>query len=173
MYFQSIFPGAGLAIRVETVTCEVAAEAGSTVRLTTFTDYTLRVLIYLGVRQGGERLSTIGDIAAAYGISENHLMKIVHHLARRGYVETVRGKNGGMRLARAPASIRIGDVVRESEEDPALVDCSACAILSACQLRGLLDRALAAFFTVLDGATLADLLETKADLVKLLHGAGS
>lgn len=142
-------------------------------RLTTFTDYTLRVLIYLAVRQEQDRLATIGDIATAYGISENHLMKIVHHLARRGYVETVRGKNGGMRLARAPELIVIGHVVRETEDYPALVDCvnqvgRKCPILPACRLRSLLDRALAAFFTALDGATLADLLEPEAQLVRYL-----
>ncbi len=146
-------------------------------RLTSFTDYTLRVLIYLGAHQPEGRLATIGGIAAAYGISENHLMKVVHHLAREGHVETVRGKGGGMRLARAPEKINIGDVVRGAEEDLALVECfqrgdHACPIAPACTLSGLLERALGAFFEVLDRQTLADLLEPRAQLVRIFRDAG-
>lgn len=143
-------------------------------RLTHFTDYTLRVLIYLGVQQRECGLATIGDIAAAYGISENHLMKIVHHLARRGYVETVRGKGGGMRLARAPEQIAIGEVVRGAEEDFALVEClepggARCPIVSACSLHGLLSRAVDAFFAVLDNQTLDDLLKPRAQLIRIFR----
>jgi Rrf2 family nitric oxide-sensitive transcriptional repressor len=146
-------------------------------RLTNFTDYTLRALIYLGVHQREGRLATIGDIATAYGISENHLMKIVHHLARQGYVETTRGKGGGMRLARAPEHINIGDVVRGAEEDLAIVECFQpgnlnCPIAPACALRGLLGRAMSAFFEVLDGQTLADLLKPQAQLARIFRDAG-
>jgi len=146
-------------------------------RLTTFTDYTLRVLIYLGAYQREGRLATIGDVAAAYGISENHLTKIVYHLAKQGYVETTRGKGGGMRLARAPESINIGEVVRGAEEDLAVVECfqrgnCKCPILPACELRGLLERAMSAFFDVLAGQTLADLLKPQAQLVKIFRDAG-
>jgi Rrf2 family nitric oxide-sensitive transcriptional repressor len=145
-------------------------------RLTTFTDYTLRVLIYLGTRQGGRRLATIGDIATAYSISENHLMKIVNHLAKLGYVDTTRGKGGGMRLAQAPEQINIGDVVRGAEEDFALVECfqpgnQNCPIVPACALRGLVGRAVDAFFEVLDGQTLADLLEPRAQLARIFDDA--
>jgi Rrf2 family nitric oxide-sensitive transcriptional repressor len=145
-------------------------------RLTTFTDYTLRVLIYLGAHQRQGRLATIGDVAAAYGISENHLMKIVHHLARQGYVETTRGKGGGMRLARAPETINIGDVVRGAEEDLALVECfqqsgPECPISPACELRGLMERALRAFLAVLDSQTLADLLAPRAQLIRIFRDA--
>ena len=145
-------------------------------RLTNFTDYTLRVLIYLGAHQREGRLATIGDVAAAYGISDNHLMKIVHHLATQGYVETTRGKGGGMRLARAPESINIGDVVRGAEEDLVLVECfrrgnPECPIAPACALQGILGRALSAFFEVLDGKTLADLLKPRAQLVGIFHDA--
>lgn len=145
-------------------------------RLTIFTDYTLRVLIYLGAHLQENRLATIGDIAAAYGISENHLMKIVHHLAKQGYVETTRGKGGGMKLARAPERISIGDVVRGAEEDLAVVECFQrgnfeCPIAPACALRSVLGRAMGAFFEVLDGQTLADLLQPRARLVRIFSGA--
>ena len=145
-------------------------------RLTIFTDYTLRVLIYLGAHQREGRLATIGDIAAAYGISDNHLMKIVYHLAKQGYVETTRGKGGGMRLARAPEKINIGDIVRGAEEDLALVECfrrgnPECPIAPACALQGILGRALSAFFDVLDGKTLADLLVPQAQLIRIFRDA--
>jgi Rrf2 family nitric oxide-sensitive transcriptional repressor len=145
-------------------------------RLTSFTDYTLRVLIYLGTHQPEGRLATIGDIATAYGISENHLMKIVSHLAKQGYVETTRGKGGGMRLSRTPEKIRIGDVVRGAQEDLALVECFEpgnfnCPIAPACELRSILARALSAFFEVLDSQTLADLLKPQAQLIRIFRGA--
>jgi len=130
-------------------------------RLTFFTDYTLRVLIYLGTHSSATRLSTISDIASAYGVPKNHLMKIVHHLALQGYVETTRGKGGGMRLARPPGEIRIGDVVRSTGEAQPIVDCSDCSLRPACSLRGILSCAMDAFFTVLDQHTLADLLPTR------------
>ena len=147
-------------------------------RLTTFTDYTLRVLIYLGAHQQENRLATIGDIAAAYGISENHLMKIVSHLAKQGYVETTRGKGGGMRLARAPERINVGDVVRGAEEDLAIVECfqpanDSCPITPVCALQGVFAQALRAFLDVLDNRTLADLLKPRAQLLARLHAAGN
>jgi Rrf2 family nitric oxide-sensitive transcriptional repressor len=145
-------------------------------RLTTFSDYTLRVLIYLGVNEAS--LATIADIARAYGISENHLMKVVHFLGQRGYVETVRGKGGGMRLARAPDKINVGAVVRETEENLKLVECfdetsSECRIGPACMLRGALGHALDAFFESLDRHTLADLLTPKGKLAKALAPPGA
>jgi Rrf2 family transcriptional regulator, nitric oxide-sensitive transcriptional repressor len=143
-------------------------------RLTIFTDYSLRVLIYLGARRDAPRLATIGDIASAYGISENHLMKVVHHLAKEGYIETTRGKGGGMRLARAPEEINIGHLVRGTEEDFALVECfqdgnRKCPIIPACVLPGILERALHAFFRELDGQTLAGLLQPTAKLVRIFR----
>ncbi len=145
-------------------------------RLTNFTDYNLRVLIYLGVHQREGRLATISDIASVYGISQNHLMKIVHHLAKLGYVETTRGKGGGMRLARAPELINIGEVVRGAEEDLAVVECfqkgaRKCPIVPACALRGVLGRAMSAFFEVLDSQTLADLLQPRTDLVRIFRAS--
>jgi len=145
-------------------------------RLTNFTDYSLRVLIYLGAHRDEERLATIHDIAKAYGISENHLMKVVHHLAKEGYVETTRGKGGGMRLARPPERINIGAVVRGTEEDFALVECFQagnrnCPIIPACVLPPILNRALRAFFKELDGQTLAELLRPQASLVRIFGSA--
>lgn len=132
----------------------------SVVRLTLHTDYALRVLMYLGLR--GEGLASIREIAEAYRISENHLTKVVHGLARAGFVETLRGRGGGLRLALPPERISIGAVVRRTEEDMALVACfadaHACAIAGPCRLQSLLGEALGAFLAVLDRATLADLL---------------
>ena len=140
-------------------------------RLTTFTDYSLRVLMYLGVHSA--HVATIREIAVAHGVSENHLMKVVQELGRRGYVDTTRGKGGGLRLARAPEAINLGDVVRETEDDNAFVECfdsaaNACRIAPACRLTGVLRSALAAFFATLDGYTLADLIAPKARLAKLM-----
>ena len=147
-------------------------------RLTNFTDYSLRVLIYLGARRDEPRLATIGDIAAAYGISMNHLRKVVHHLSQEGYIETTRGKGGGMRLARAPEEINIGTLVRGTEEDFALVECFQegnrnCPIIPVCTLPAVLERALQAFFRELDGQTLAGLLRPRAKLAVILGRAGA
>jgi Rrf2 family nitric oxide-sensitive transcriptional repressor len=147
-------------------------------RLTIFTDYSLRVLIYLGTHRDEPRRATIGDIAAGYGISQNHLMKVVHHLAKEGYIETTRGKGGGMRLARAPELINIGTVVRGTEEDFSLVECFQdgnrnCPITPVCALAPVLDCALRAFFRELDGRSLADLLRPQAKLVRIFRDAGA
>lgn len=140
-------------------------------RLTVFSDYTLRVLIYLGVR--GEELSTIAEIAKAYGISRNHLMKVVHYLGQSGYVETMRGKGGGIRLAKKPSEINVGAVARATEGGSAIVECfdaeeSTCQIQTACLLQGVFRQAVEAFFEVLDRYTLADLVRPQQRLVKLL-----
>ena len=139
-------------------------------RLSTFSDYNLRVLMYLGVQP--DRLATIAEIAAAHEISENHLMKVVHQLGRSGYIETVRGKGGGMRLAKAPKEIVLGEVIRQTEGDIAMVECfsesSSCRLLPACRLKGILGEALSAMFLVLDDYTLADLLEKPQDHLKAI-----
>jgi len=140
-------------------------------RLTTFSDYTLRVLIYLGVHD--EKIATVGQIAEAYGISANHLMKVVHYLAQGGYIETARGKGGGMRLAAAPADINLGAVVRSIEPDFFLVDCfgsdTVCLLAGSCQLTSIVSGALQVFMQHLDRHTLADLLPAPGDSASRLR----
>lgn len=139
-------------------------------RLTVMSDYSLRVLMYLGAKP--EHRATIQEIASAYGISENHLMKVVHGLGRQGFVETVRGRGGGLRLARPADKIKIGDVIKAVEDDFALVECfrdeNVCRISNVCRLRGVLRLALEAYFRVLDDWTLADLVSTPTNLFALL-----
>jgi len=130
-------------------------------RLTSYSDYSLRVLMYLAVR--ADAVATIEEISRAYGISKAHLMKVVHELGRAGLVETTRGRGGGLRLARRPDEIVVGDVVRRTEDKMDLVECfdpdtSQCRIEPACRLRGVLGEALDAFLTTLDRYTLADLV---------------
>ena len=140
-------------------------------KLTSFSDYTLRVLMYLAADP--DRLATIPEMAAAYDISANHLMKVVHQLVRSGLVESVRGKGGGVRLARDPASIRLGQVVRQSEGSAAIVECladppGACCIAPACRLIGILQQGFAALYDTLDQYTLADLVARPQQLQALL-----
>jgi len=128
--------------------------------LTLGTDYALRTLIYVGAKGG--RLATVAEIARAFGISRTHLMKVVNRLGQQGYLETVRGKGGGLRLARPPAEIRVGALVRETEEDLAVMGCLGedgfCRIEQCCMLRQALREATGAFLRTLDGYSLADLL---------------
>ena len=136
-------------------------------QLTKQTDYSLRVLMYLGVRT--EKLCTIKEICAAYRLSTGHVMKIVHELGKAGYIETIRGRNGGMRLAKEPAGIKLGEFVRFSEHNVILVECfraegNACALTSICMLSPVLQRALDSFFAVLDEYTLQDLIAKPAQL---------
>lgn len=140
-------------------------------RLTRHTDNALRALIYLGVHREGP--SRIADIARRMGMSEDHLAKVVARLAQLGYVETTRGRDGGVRLAKDPAVIIVGDVVRATEDNLTLVECfdpstNQCPIAPACALAPALDEALTAFFTVLDGYTLADITKRPRSLARLL-----
>jgi len=130
-------------------------------RLTMFTDYTLRTLIYLGIHR--QRLATIQDIADVHQISKSHLTKVVYQLGMSGLVETVRGRKGGLRLQREPGAINIGDVVRQSEPDFLMAACfgtgySTCAHQGNCRLTSRLAEATAAYLAVLDACTLADIL---------------
>ena len=131
-------------------------------RLTNFSDYALRVLMYAASQ--GDRLITIEETADIYGISRAHLMKVVNQLTRAGYLKAVRGRSGGLTLARSPNRINVGEVLRATEPDFALVECftpdNRCVITSRCRLRGALKEALGAFAETLDRYTLADLLLT-------------
>jgi len=141
-------------------------------RLTTFTDYCLRVLIYAGLKDG--ELATIDEITERYGINRNHVVKVVFRLGQLGYLETIRGKGGGFRLAKDPAKVNLSTLVRETEEDLAIVECfqeqgCACVIEPACVLRKALREALDAFFATLERYTLAYLLTPGRSLRRLLR----
>lgn len=139
-------------------------------KLTRFTDYSLRVLIYLGLRDDGR--VTIREISDAYGISRNHLMKVVSLLTRMGYLDARRGPGGGIALAREPGDIVISEVVRDMEEDMNLVECfceeGKCVIKPMCQLKLVLREALAAYLKTLDRVTLLDLIEPRRQLSEVL-----
>jgi Rrf2 family nitric oxide-sensitive transcriptional repressor len=141
-------------------------------RLTTYTDYSLRVLIYLAVST--DEHATIREIAQRYGISRSHLMKVVQELSQRGYVTALRGKNGGLQLNKAPSDIRLGTLVKEMENDLALAEClgenNQCILTPACGLKHVLAESLQAFFTTLDSYTLEDVIpgQQRAELVKIL-----
>ena len=140
-------------------------------RLTLHTDYALRVLMYVGVK--GNTLSTIPEIVDDFDISRGHIMKVVHHLGRLGYLDTIRGKGGGIRLARKPPQINVGAVVRDMEEELAVLGClqgseGDCCIEQCCVLRSALRDATSAFLATLDRYTLADLIKPRRSLVRSL-----
>ena len=131
-------------------------------RLTNYTDYALRTLMYLAVSR--DRLVTIQDIASLHSISKNHLTKVVHHLGQIGFVATVRGRNGGLKLGLEPIDINIGAVVRQTETDFYMAECfhkenNRCVYASACVLEDVLGAATAAYLKVLDGVNLDDLVQ--------------
>lgn len=139
-------------------------------RLTDYTDYSLRTLMYLGTHR--DNLVTIQDIADAYSISKSHLMKVVHQLGLAGLVETIRGRSGGLRLGKEPEDINIGDVVRGTEPDFMMVECfsretNECILSPSCELQDVLRRATNAYLDVLSGVTLADLLRNSGSLRRL------
>ncbi len=141
-------------------------------RLTNYTDYSLRVLIYLASKPLDE-LSTITEIAEAYGISRNHLGKVIHELGTSGFIDTIRGRGGGIKLAAPPSEINIGKVVREIEDDFKLVECfsdgpSSCVITPVCGLKHALNQALNAYLAVLEEYTLADIVRNPLDYQALL-----
>lgn len=137
-----------------------------------YSDYALRVLMQAALRSP-ERI-TVDEVAGAFGISRNHLVKIVHDLGRHNYLATRRGIGGGFTLALPPEKIRVGDIIRLGEESETVIDCRErlgrpCRIFPACRLKGVLDEAAAAFFAVLDSYTLEDLLAPASSLAKLLQ----
>lgn len=140
-------------------------------RLTNFADYCLRTMIYVALN--GERLTTIDQISEHHRINRNHVVKVVFRLSQLGYLQTLRGKGGGIRLAGDPAKINLGKLVRQAEQDFELVECfqtsgCVCVIEPACILKKALHKALAAFFDVLGEYTLADLLKPSRTLSHLL-----
>jgi Rrf2 family transcriptional regulator, nitric oxide-sensitive transcriptional repressor len=165
-----------IALRVERVEAprgsveDRSGSAETTVRVTLHTDYAPRVLIQVGLNDG--KLTTINDIAQTFGISKTHLMKVVNDLGQKGYLDTVRGRNGGIRLLREPQDINIGQVVRDTENQLDVIGClehnGYCPIERVCVLRGALLNATEAFLAVLDAHTLADLTKPQRVLSSLL-----
>lgn len=140
-------------------------------QLTRYTDYSLRVLVYLGC--GTERLATVSEIANNYGISRNHLVKVANNLANLGYILAVRGKGGGLRLAHQPEQINIGELVRKTEGNFDLLECfnqetNTCPITNVCAIKGVIGEARQAFITVLDKYTLADMLNNREQIIRFL-----
>jgi Rrf2 family nitric oxide-sensitive transcriptional repressor len=149
----------------------VSGKGDLRVRLTQFSNFSVRVLMYAGLNDG--RLSAVPEMARAYGVSYDHLKKAATELCRLGYLETVRGRGGGFRLAMHPETIRIGEVIRQTEGDVRLVECfdaavNTCPLIGLCQLRVALHEALAAFFAVLDRYTLADFIRSPEQLSPVL-----
>jgi Rrf2 family nitric oxide-sensitive transcriptional repressor len=141
-------------------------------KLTAFTDYSLRVLIYLAADPG--RRATIAEIAQAFGIKENHLTKVVHFLGKQGWVSTTRGKGGGLQLARRAEDIGVGRVVRDTEGAALPAECFSaeedhCVISNCCRLKGVMRDAVNAFYAVLDRYTLADISRNRQTLMGVLH----
>jgi Rrf2 family nitric oxide-sensitive transcriptional repressor len=141
-------------------------------KISAYSDYSLRVLMQAALRSPAR--TTVDEVAQAYGISRHHLVKIVHDLGRSGYLATQRGIGGGFTLARPPGEIRLGDIVRLGEETETVIECMdknhrPCRIAPACRLKGVLDEAAGAFFEVLDGYSLADLVRQPAKLRAVLE----
>ncbi len=139
-------------------------------RVATYSDFALRLLMYAAVKHPD--YVTITEVSKAYGISKNHLMKVTHELALAGYLDTLRGRNGGLRLARPATEINVGQVMRFTEKGIALVECfdpatNSCVITPACKLKHVLNDALEAFFKTLEQSTLADLVSQPRSLSRL------
>lgn len=135
-------------------------------RLTKHTDFALRVLMYLAVKPG--ELQTIPDIASTFGVSRNHLMKVVNNLVVFGYLDSVRGRNGGLKLAKPKSAISIGAVVQDMEFTMELAACDECALLPVCKLKPILAEGARSFIATLDKYTLADLTSNENQLLKLV-----
>ena len=138
-------------------------------KLTKHTDYALRILIYSSI-QPEDRLLSIQEVTDVYNLSRNHVMKIVQKLGHDGYLKTIRGKGGGFHIGRKPADINLGELIRTLESTSHIVDCheDSCRITSGCRLKSVFAEAMNAFMSVLDQYTLADLVENRKDLIRLL-----
>jgi len=137
------------------------------VRMTYHTDYAIRMLIYVALKPDG--LSTVNEIAQSYGLSRNHLLKVALTLRKLGLIESMRGRSGGIRLAKSAEQINVGTIVRATEEDFSLVECmqatgGLCVISPVCRLKGMFAEALQSYLAVLDGYTLADVIHNKSAL---------
>lgn len=144
-------------------------------KLSTFTDYSLRVLMYLATNTGGR--ATIAQIAQAFGVSEHHLVKVAHSLGRAGWLANVRGKGGGLELAVPPDKIGVGAVVRHTEGRAVMAECfeddNDCSIAADCRLKGVLSEAVKSFYAVLDRYTIADITKNRQQLAKVLFFDGA
>ncbi|RDK96752.1 BadM/Rrf2 family transcriptional regulator [Enterobacillus tribolii] len=142
---------------------------GETMKLTTYTDFGLRALMFLALLPPGQR-SNVADISTYYDISRNHMVKVVGQLASLGYVRAIRGKNGGIELARAPQEVNVGKVIRELENNLDGIDCSApyCKLIHVCRLQRALKAGMEAFLTAMEDYTLADLVENREELITVL-----
>jgi Rrf2 family nitric oxide-sensitive transcriptional repressor len=146
------------------------------VQLTLFSDYSLRMLMYLGLNRG--RVVPIAEIADSFGVSRHYMLKVMNELTRLGYVDTTRGRSGGVGLARRPDQIRLGKLVRQTEPHGSVLDCvndekADCRILRACRLRHVFAEAQHEFYGVLDRYTVADLVEQPDRLIALMRGGGA
>ena len=139
-------------------------------QLTHHTDFSLRVLIYLALQEK-DTLVTIDDVAKDFKILKNHLTKVVQHLAHHGYIKTVRGKNGGMTLARSPDKINLGDIIQTMENNTEVINCKepACPLINHCELKGILNEAQNAFFSTLGKYSLADIRKQSQQIKILLN----
>ncbi|QYJ75478.1 MULTISPECIES: Rrf2 family transcriptional regulator [Shewanella] len=139
-------------------------------QLTRYTDFGIRTLMYMAVQPERTALFRIAEITEVFDLSPNHVSKIIHHLGKAGYLQTVRGKAGGFRLAKPAAEINLGALVRELENSLAPINCSkpVCRLLPACQLKGVLANAVQAYLAVLDQYQLADIVTNREELLALL-----
>jgi Rrf2 family nitric oxide-sensitive transcriptional repressor len=145
-------------------------------QLTLFSDYSLRMLIYLGLRRG--EVVPIVEIAHAYGVSKHYMMKVMNELVQLGYIEAVRGRNGGVRLCKRPNEVRLGKLIRATEPSGGVLECiehaseSDCPIVGTCRMRKLLHEAQGEFYRVLDRHTLAELIQRPEPLLRVLRLGG-
>ena len=136
-------------------------------QLTKQTDISLRVLMHLAVFP--DRLSTVREIATDYRVSQNHLVKVVHRLAGLGYIDSVKGRNGGIKLAKPDTEITVGQVIRDMEMTLEVIDCTNCPLTIGCLLKRALNEATTAFVEVLDGYTIADLIVNKNRILAVVR----